>query len=48
MDHMDMNFLRFLSRRPCVPSWAKAEGMESSIPQIVLWHCDPAHGGGIG
>ncbi len=44
MNNMDMTFLRFLSRRPSVPSWAAAEGMESSVPQIVLWHCDPAAG----
>ena len=48
MDDMELTFLRFLSRAPSVPSWAKAERMESSLPQIVLWHCDPAPGGMLG
>ena len=42
MDDMELRFLRFLDRCPQVPSWARAEQMERSVPQCKLWHCDPA------
>ena len=42
MDDMQLRFLRVLARSPRVPAWARAEGMERSVPQRVLWHCDPA------
>ena len=42
MDEMELRFLRFLDRCPRVPTWAEAERMERSVPQRVLWHCDPS------
>ena len=37
MDPMEQMLLRLSELQPEVPSWAKAEQMEISVPQIELW-----------
>ena len=37
MDPMEQMLLRLSELQPKVPSWAKAEQMEISVPQIELW-----------
>ncbi len=37
MDPMEQMLLRLRELQPEVPSWAKAEHMEISVPQIELW-----------
>lgn len=44
MTELELAFLRLSARRGAVPEWAKAEQMERSTAQRVLWHYDPACG----
>ena len=37
MDHREQMMLKIRELQPIVPSWAKAEHMEASVPQIDLW-----------
>jgi hypothetical protein len=37
MDPMEQMLLRLRELQPKVPSWAKDEQMEISVPQIELW-----------
>ena len=37
MDHIEQRMLKMRELQPKVPSWAKAEHMETSVPQIDLW-----------
>ena len=37
MDPMEQMLLRLRELQPEVPSWAKAEQMEISVPQTELW-----------
>ena len=37
MDHMELIMLRMAELLPKIPSWAKAEQMEISVPQKELW-----------
>ena len=37
MDPMEQMLLRLRELQPEVPSWAKADQMEISVPQIELW-----------
>ena len=39
MDPMEQMLLRLRELQPEVPSWAKAEQMEISVPQTELWKC---------
>ncbi len=44
MNGFDAMFWLGSARRPRVPAWAKAEQMERSVPQRVLWNCAPTAG----
>lgn len=37
MEYIDLAMLRVNDLEPKVPAWAKAEQMETELPQIVLW-----------
>ena len=41
MDPMEQMLLRLRELQPEVPSWAKAEQMEISVPQTELWKYPP-------
>ena len=37
MEYIDLAMLRIKELEPQVPVWAKAEQMETKLPEIVLW-----------
>ena len=36
-DYFEQSIRRISKRMPQIPSWAKAEQMENSVPQLELW-----------